>query len=194
MKRPHRCFAWVLVSFCVLGAGSGSGKEEPVPRSDSGFPQGPIEPDHVRTVLTGATYRWEMKHIPQTVQVADENIVRFEGIKSGRGLWFTGLNPGTTRFRVADREGDSETFEVVVRSNQLTLTVGTTIPLRMTTKKPIKKVVNENEQVIYVQPMVGDPTTVLIKGLAPGRARLTLTDVDGKTEARDLGPPRPSKP
>ncbi len=70
-----------------------------------------------------------------------------------------------------------------------TVTVGQTVRLQMSTKRPIKSVFNDHEKVVHVQAVLDDPTTVLVTGLMPGRARLTMTDIDGHKEARDLGKP-----
>jgi hypothetical protein len=69
------------------------------------------------------------------------------------------------------------------------LAVGQTVALQMTTKRPIKTIINDNDQVVRVTPTGNDPTTVLLTGLTPGRARITLIDADGKEESRDLGKP-----
>ncbi len=69
---------------------------------------------------------------------------------------------------------------------RLTVSVGRTLRVQMTGKRPIKAVFNENETIVRVAPVPGDPTTLLITGLRPGIARIHLTDVDGKEEI--LGP------
>jgi Flp pilus assembly secretin CpaC len=56
----------------------------------------------------------------------------------------------------------------------------------MTTGKALKQAINEKENIARVQPITGDPTRVLITGLEPGITRVTLTDVDGKTESFDV--------
>jgi hypothetical protein len=72
-------------------------------------------------------------------------------------------------------------------SKTLYLTVGSTVPLQMTSKKPIRLVINEREQIALVRPLLGDPTTVLVTGLAPGWTRITLVDTDGNKEIREMG-------
>jgi hypothetical protein len=74
----------------------------------------------------------------------------------------------------------------------LTVTVGGTIRLRMTTKKPISKVVNERPEVARVTAMMDDPTTVLVTGLMPGQTRITLVAADGEKEVWD-GRKRPAR-
>jgi hypothetical protein len=75
------------------------------------------------------------------------------------------------------------------RPRTVAVTVGQTVRLQMSSKRPIKTVFNDNETVLRVAPVPDDPTTVLLTGLAPGRARVTLIDIDGREESRDLGKP-----
>jgi hypothetical protein len=71
----------------------------------------------------------------------------------------------------------------------LVISVGSTIRLQMSTKRPIKTVFNERADLLRVTAVPGDPTTVMVTGLAPGYARITLIDIDGKEEERKAGPP-----
>ena len=73
------------------------------------------------------------------------------------------------------------------KPRQLVVTVGSTVRVQMSTKRPISEVINDRPDVLRVMPVPDDPTTVMVTGLAPGRATLTMTDVDGKKEVRDLG-------
>jgi len=76
---------------------------------------------------------------------------------------------------------------------QLTITVGSTVRVQMTTKRPILTVFNENEHILRVSPLRDDPTTVLVTGLTPGITRIHLTDIDGKTEVLGPGKPKDKK-
>lgn len=67
---------------------------------------------------------------------------------------------------------------------QLILDVGATIRLQMSTRKPIRTVYNNRPTIVRVDPKLDDQTTVLLTGLAPGTARITLIAVDGTTENR----------
>lgn len=87
-----------------------------------------------------------------------------------------------------DRQGGPTASAV---SRRVFLAVGSTVPLQMSSKRPIRTVLNENEQVARVQSLPNDPTTVLVTGLSPGRARITLIDADGKAEV--LTPGKPEK-
>ena len=71
----------------------------------------------------------------------------------------------------------------------LELTVGQTVRVQLTSKRPIRTVINENERIIRVAPLPSDPTTVLVTGLAPGQTRLILIDADGREESRSVGQP-----
>ncbi len=75
------------------------------------------------------------------------------------------------------------------RPRALTVTVGQTVPVQMASKRPIKTVINDRDDIVRVAPMPDDPTRVLVTGLKPGRARLTFTDIDGREETRELGKP-----
>lgn len=58
--------------------------------------------------------------------------------------------------------------------------------LSMSTKKPIRTVINEKETVARVQAIATEPNAILIFGLQAGSTKLTLTDVDGATESFDV--------
>jgi hypothetical protein len=70
----------------------------------------------------------------------------------------------------------------------LVISVGSTIRLQMSTKRPIKEVFNERADIVRITAIPRDPTTVLVTGLAPGFTRITLIDIDGKEEERKAGP------
>jgi pilus assembly protein CpaC len=64
----------------------------------------------------------------------------------------------------------------------LTVAIGGTQRLQMTKKQGIARAINRNEAVLRVGPVYGDPTTVLLTGLEPGVARVTLIDEKGTEE------------
>jgi len=72
------------------------------------------------------------------------------------------------------------------RNNALIVPINASQKLQMSTKKPIAKVENSNENVARVQGIITDPTAVMVTGLEAGITRLTLTDRDGKTETLDV--------
>jgi hypothetical protein len=73
-----------------------------------------------------------------------------------------------------------KTVEPARRS--LTLGIGVTKELQLSTKEPIRQVQNEKDTVARVSPHPTDPTKVLVTGLAFGMTRITLIGVSGKTE------------
>jgi pilus assembly protein CpaC len=71
-------------------------------------------------------------------------------------------------------------------NNALIVPINSSQKLQMSTKKPIAKVENANENVARVTGIITDPTTVLITGIEAGITRLTLIDRDGKAETLDV--------
>jgi pilus assembly protein CpaC len=61
-------------------------------------------------------------------------------------------------------------------SGTLIVPIGGTQRLQMSKKQVISKAINRNEAVLRVSPVYGDPTTVLLSGLDPGVAVVTLID------------------
>ena len=62
----------------------------------------------------------------------------------------------------------------------IALTVGRTIRLQLPDKSPIRRVMVENEGVVRVTPLPDDRTTVLLTGIALGRARVIVVGENGK--------------
>lgn len=115
-------------------------------------------------------------------KVDNGNIARLTWKPGDRQVDIHGVLAGKTRLILTDSFGNMEAIDVEVRSSQLKLNVGSTIFLQMTTRKPIRTVFTEREDVISVMPTL-DPTTISIKGLAPGRTKLTLVDEDGNKDS-----------
>jgi pilus assembly protein CpaC len=70
--------------------------------------------------------------------------------------------------------------------NALVIPINGTQRVQMTTKKRIATVLNQKDTVARVQPVIGDPTSVIITGLDPGLTRVTFTDVDNHSESIDV--------
>jgi pilus assembly protein CpaC len=68
----------------------------------------------------------------------------------------------------------------------LTVAIGGTHRLQMTKKQVIARAINQNETVLRVGPVYGDPTSVLLTGLEPGVARVTLIDEANKQEVFEV--------
>src|SRR4051812_46185372 len=64
--------------------------------------------------------------------------------------------------------------------------VNGTVRFQMTTKKPIKRVVNPRDTVVTVRNVVGDPTTVLLTGQTADTTTIELTDEADVTERYEV--------
>src|SRR6516225_5400550 len=73
-----------------------------------------------------------------------------------------------------------------LRGNVLVVPMGTTQRLQMKDKKVIQSVVNPKENIIFVQPVEGDPRTVLVTGREAGMAKVTLTAADKSEETYEV--------
>lgn len=69
-----------------------------------------------------------------------------------------------------------------VVGNTLTIPINGSHRLQMTTKKPIKTVINQRDNVLRVSPIPDTSDAVMLIGLEYGVSKLTLTDKDGKVE------------
>ena len=81
--------------------------------------------------------------------------------------------------------GEAPPPKPAVSSNAVVVPIGGVQRLQMTTKKAIRTITNENDRVAAVLPLP-EPNIVLVRGLAAGITRVTLTDVDGKTEVIEI--------
>ncbi len=68
----------------------------------------------------------------------------------------------------------------------LIVLLNSTTRLQMSTRKPIKTVVNPKEGIISIRTIERDPTTVLLVGAGPGITRIELEDADGNREVREI--------
>jgi len=67
-------------------------------------------------------------------------------------------------------------------TGSLIVPIGGTQRLQMSKKQVIARGINRNETVLRLAPVYGDPTTVLLTGLEPGVALVTLIDEAAKEE------------
>jgi hypothetical protein len=168
-------FALAVAVVVVLAAGL----------ADSRGQQRVAEPDPFVLLVEGIR-RVELgsKKPIRAVRVDNEQTARLERpVKDGRAR-LVGVATGTTRMTITDADGNQITRPVTVRSNQLIIGVGELVRLQMTSRRPIKEIFNQRPTVVHVTVMAADATTLLIKGLAAGTSRITLTDDDGNTEVR----------
>jgi pilus assembly protein CpaC len=69
---------------------------------------------------------------------------------------------------------------VEVNPNAIVIPINGTYLLGAPSKKKLKKAVNTKENVVRVQPVQDDPFHVILTGLEPGIAKVTLTDEEDK--------------
>jgi pilus assembly protein CpaC len=72
------------------------------------------------------------------------------------------------------------------QTNAMVVAINGTKKLSMTTKRPLRSVVNEKESVARVQAISDDPTAVLVVGLQAGSTRVSMTDDLGNKEEVDI--------
>jgi pilus assembly protein CpaC len=90
-----------------------------------------------------------------------------------------GLVPAVAPVAVRGQSCSPESRPLVVLLN------GTT-RLQLSTRKPIKTVINPKEGILNIRTVERDPTTVLLVGQAPGITRVELEDNDGNREVREV--------
>jgi pilus assembly protein CpaC len=71
-------------------------------------------------------------------------------------------------------------------SRPLLVLLNGTTRLQMSSRKPIKTVVNPKEGILTIRTIERDPTTVLLVGTSPGVTRVELEDADGNRETREV--------
>jgi pilus assembly protein CpaC len=72
------------------------------------------------------------------------------------------------------------------RANAFVVAINSTKRLSMTSKRPIRSVVNEKDSIARIQAIQDDPSSVLVVGLQAGSTRVTMTDDQGTVEAIDI--------
>ncbi len=73
-----------------------------------------------------------------------------------------------------------------LRANAFVVPINGTKRLQMTTKRPIRSVINEKETIARVQAIQDDNTSILVVGLQAGSTRVTMTDDQAGVEAVDV--------
>ncbi len=105
------------------------------------------------------------------------------------GVWGTLLAllmSGLTPALAQDPCRSSALAQEAGRGNVLLVPIGSTVPLQLKSRKPIKTVVNPKDNVIEIRTVGGDPTTVRITGLQPGVTTIELTDADERKETYEV--------
>jgi pilus assembly protein CpaC len=70
--------------------------------------------------------------------------------------------------------------------DQVVVLLNGTTRLQMTSRKPIKTIVNPKEGLLTIRTVDRDPTTVILVGVAPGITTLEMEDGDGVKETRTV--------
>jgi pilus assembly protein CpaC len=71
-------------------------------------------------------------------------------------------------------------------SRPLVVLLNSTTRLQLSSRKPIKTVINPKEGILTIRTVERDPTVVLLVGQAPGITRVELEDNDGNREVREV--------
>lgn len=82
--------------------------------------------------------------------------------------------------------GGNQPAPVEVNPNAIVIPINGTYLLGAPSKKKLKKAINTKENVVRVQPVQDDPFHVLLTGLEPGIAKVTLTDEEDKEFPYDV--------
>jgi hypothetical protein len=119
---------------------------------------------------------------PHTVEVESQDVIAIH-IPDDENDEFTltGRKVGSTRLTVIDKDGKKETIEVVVRVGKW-IPVDTSIPLKLSSAKPLRAFAAENDKIVRVQAVKGDPNAVEVVGLTAGETGVKLTAEDGTAE------------
>lgn len=71
-------------------------------------------------------------------------------------------------------------------SRPLVVLLNGTTRLQLSSKKPIKTVINPKEGILNIRTVERDPTTVILIGQGPGITRIELEDAEGNREVREV--------
>jgi hypothetical protein len=159
-------------------------------------------------VAVGGPISWENadKKTIKKVDVDDEKIAKVE--TSGKNTFTLDITPvaeGETFFMLTDGDDKAERIDLAVKKASKTIAVGESATLQLTSKKAFKmaalggsarvtwKVTDAKVtagavetapmNITLVKVVNGDPKSIVVTGLNPGLARITLYDPDGKEEA-----------
>jgi pilus assembly protein CpaC len=104
------------------------------------------------------------------------------------GLLTAGLAVGVTKAQppIGETVPPATTASPTSVGKAVIVAINGSQKLSMSTKKPIRTVINEKETVARVQAIATDTLSVLVVGLQAGSTKVTLTDVDGATETYDV--------
>jgi hypothetical protein len=99
-----------------------------------------------------------------------DNVQQVEFTRGNDGKWESGTTSG----------------DLGPRSRPLVVPLGGTARLQLQSRLPIKIIVPSRENVLKVDRVPGDPTTVRLTGRQAGVLTVELTDFDGRKEACEV--------
>jgi hypothetical protein len=122
------------------------------------------------------------KLVPHTVEVDNQEIVAVAPPDDEEvEFTLTGRKVGSTRLTIINKAGEKEQIELVVRTGRW-LPLDTVLPLKLSSEQPLHLFAAENEKIVRLQAVKGDPTAVEVVGLAEGETSVKLTGRDGSVE------------
>ena len=118
-----------------------------------------------------------------SIQVAQEGLLKVLPIPSDpTRVILQGLKAGQTTVAAKDKDGKEETWQVTVGPSVLVF-VGETEVVGTKSGKPAAKFVIDGDKIARLERGVASKAAVRIVGLAPGNARLLVTDDAGQTDS-----------
>jgi pilus assembly protein CpaC len=99
---------------------------------------------------------------------------------------FAGLLAGLLLASLPQTVARAQAPEAPPSASALIVPINGTVQIQMSTKKKIQNILNSQPTVARTQPVIGDPTKILVTGLEAGVTHITLTDEDKKVEELDV--------
>jgi hypothetical protein len=124
----------------------------------------------------------QTKLVPHTIEVASQDVVEIHTPDDeDEEFTLTSRAVGSTRLTVIDKGGKKETIEIVVRVGKW-IPVETSVPLKLSSAKPLRAFAAVNDKIVRVQAVKVDPNAVEVVGLTAGDTGVKLTAEDGTAE------------
>jgi hypothetical protein len=102
------------------------------------------------------------------VSVDNASIIKAARDAKGENVLVESLAVGETTLRVTDTAGKTEPVVIQVRKPMLFLTEGEQKKIQRPEKEILRRISNDNDGVLKVQPAKDDATTVVIEAIGPG--------------------------
>src|SRR6266446_740110 len=123
---------------------------------------------------------------PHKFPNACDRVVAVISVSTGNSfVYLFGRNPGTACLELVGEEGNKETYEIVVRREFL-VALERVRRVQLASKKAIKKIENEGEQIVRAEIDAKEPSTAILRGLVRGNTRLRLIGGFGEGETIEI--------